>query len=172
MSDSRRVYRAIRGAVKQLYPQEPQGNLARHLNTLAGMVTGIVLGKSCQLPKMAAKVPEAAKPDSREKRFSRLVQNAALTADIYFLPLVRPLLTNLARQRPMVFVMDGQCRRAGLSGAGGQRAVCPPGVAHRVVGRSREQGAFSSGNAHSAAASGHGPVALGNNGDFLGGRGV
>jgi len=106
MSDSRRVYRAIRGAVKQLYPQEPQGQLARHLNTLAGMVTGIVLGKSCQLPKLAAKVPDAAKPDSREKRFSRWVQNAALTADLYFLPFVRPLLTALARQRPLVFVMD------------------------------------------------------------------
>lgn len=107
MSDSRRVHRAIKQAVKQLYPEEPQGNLARHLETLAGMVTGIVLGKSCQLPKMAGKVPEAAKPDSREKRFSRWVQNDAITTDLYFLPYVRQLLTNLAAQRPLVFIMDG-----------------------------------------------------------------
>ncbi len=43
MSDSRCVHRAIKRAVKQRYPGEPQGQLARHLNTLAGMVTGIVL---------------------------------------------------------------------------------------------------------------------------------
>ena len=84
MSDSRRVHRAIKRAVKQLYPEEPRGNLARHLDTLAGMVTGIVLGKSCQLPKMAVKVPGTAKPDSREKRFSRWVQNEALAAATYF----------------------------------------------------------------------------------------
>ena len=46
MSDSRRVYRAIKQAVKQLYPQEPQGNLARHLDTLAFMVSGIVSSQS------------------------------------------------------------------------------------------------------------------------------
>ena len=36
MSDSRRVYRAIKQALTQLYPDRPQGNRARHLETLAG----------------------------------------------------------------------------------------------------------------------------------------
>lgn len=107
MSDNRRVYCAIKRAITQLYPREPQGNLARHLNVLAGMVTGIVMSKSCQLPKVAAKVPDGAKPDSREKRFSRWVKNEAITAESYFLPFVRQLLTNLAQQRPLVFMMDG-----------------------------------------------------------------
>src|SRR5512135_2110423 len=107
MSDSRRVYRAIKQAVKQLYPSEPQGNVARHLDTLAGMVTGIVLSKSCQLPKMAAKAPDATHPESRGKRFGRWVKNKGIDAEVYFLPFVRPLVTNLAQQRPLVFVMDG-----------------------------------------------------------------
>ena len=107
MSDSRRVHRAIKCAVKQLYPEEPRGNLARHLDTLAGMVTGIVLGKSCQLPKMAGKAPDETHPESRSKRFSRWVQAESITAEVYFLPFVRALLTNLARVRPLVFVMDG-----------------------------------------------------------------
>lgn len=107
MSDSRRVYRAIRQAVKQLYPEEPQGNLARHLNTLAGMVTGIVLSKSCQLPKLAGKAPDDSLRESRNKRFSRWVQNEAVTAEVYFLPFVQALLVNLAQLRPLVFVMDG-----------------------------------------------------------------
>ena len=107
MSDSRRVYRAIKQAVTQLYPIEPQGNLARHLNTLAGMATGIVLSKSCQLPKMAAKAPDATLPDSRAKRFDRWVQNEGIQVEWYFLPFVRPLLMALAQQRPLVFIMDG-----------------------------------------------------------------
>ena len=107
MSDSRRVYRAIQQAVKQLYPREPQGNRARHLNTLAGMVTGIVLGKSCQLPKLAAKAPDATRLESRSKRFSRWVQNEANTPEIHYLPFVRPVVASLAACRPLVLVMDG-----------------------------------------------------------------
>jgi len=64
----------------------------RHLNTLAGMVTGIVLGKSCHLPKLAHKAPDRTVAESRHKRFSRWVQNDAITAEIYYLPFVQALL--------------------------------------------------------------------------------
>jgi len=107
MSDSRQVHRAIKQAVKQLYPEEPRGNLARHLETLASMVTGIVLGKSCQLPKMASKIPGEVHPDSRVKQMSRWMQNETITLSLYFLPFVRPLLKALAATRPLVVIMDG-----------------------------------------------------------------
>jgi hypothetical protein len=107
MSDSRRTYRAIKKAILQLYPSKPQGNLARHLNTLVGLVSGIVLSKSCQLPKVASKVPGEVHPDSRAKQFSRWVNNDAITVDLYFLPFIEPLLAKLAAIRPLVLVMDG-----------------------------------------------------------------
>jgi hypothetical protein len=107
MSDSRRTYRAIKKAILQLYPTKPQGNLARHLTTLVGLVSGIVLSKSCQLPKIASKVPGEAHPDSRAKQFSRWVNNEAITFDLYFLPFLEPLLVKLAAIRPLVLVMDG-----------------------------------------------------------------
>ena len=107
MSDSRRTHRAIKTKLKQLYPEEPQGNLARHLETLASMITGIILSKSCQLPKIASKVPGAVHPDSREKQMSRWVQNDHITFGLYFLPFVQPLLERLAAVRPLVLVMDG-----------------------------------------------------------------
>jgi hypothetical protein len=107
MSDSRRVYRAIKQALTQLYPGRPQGNRARHLETLAGMVSGIVLGKSCQLPQIASKVPGDVHPDSRVKQMSRWVQNEAVSVDLYFLPFVEPLLVSLAAVRPLVLIMDG-----------------------------------------------------------------
>ena len=107
MSDSRQTHRAIKKAIKQLYPEEPRGNLARHLETLVNMVTGIVLGKSCQLPKMASKIPGTVHPDSRTKQMSRWVKNDDITFDLYFLPFVQPLLTHLAAVRPLVLIMDG-----------------------------------------------------------------
>jgi hypothetical protein len=107
MSDSRRTYRALKKAILQLYPTKPQGNLARHLTTLVGLVSGIVLSKSCQLPKIASKVPGEVHPDSRTKQFSRWVNNETITFDRYFLPFLEPLLVKLAATRPLVLVMDG-----------------------------------------------------------------
>jgi hypothetical protein len=107
MSDSRRQYRAIKQAVKQLYPEEPRGNLARHLETLVFMVSGIIASKSCQLPKIASQVPGDIHPESRVKQMSRWVQNENITFDLYFLPFVQPLLERLAAVRPLVLIMDG-----------------------------------------------------------------
>lgn len=107
MSDSRRQYRAIKKALKQLYPEEPKGNLARHLETLVFMISGIIGSKSCHLPKIASRVPGAVHPDSRTKQISRWLQNKSITFDLYFLPFVQPLLENLAAVRPLVLIMDG-----------------------------------------------------------------
>jgi hypothetical protein len=93
--------------MKQLYPEEPKGNLARHLETLVFMVSGIIAGQSCQLPKMASHVPGDVHPDSRTKQMSRWVQNETITFGLYFLPFVQPLLERLAAIRPLVLVMDG-----------------------------------------------------------------
>jgi hypothetical protein len=128
MSDNRRVYITIKKAMKQLYPIEPKGNLARMLNTLAGMVSGIVLGKSCQLPNIAQKVPDHAKTDSRIKRYSRWVQNEHIDNQTYYLPYVKELLDHLAGIRELVFVIDGSemghhCMTLMVSLIYGKRAI-------------------------------------------------
>lgn len=107
MSDSRRQYRAIKKAMKQLYPEEPRGNLARHLETLVFMISGIIASKSCQLPKISSQAPGEVHPDSRTKQLSRWVQNENITFGLYFLPFVQPLLERLAAVRPLVLIMDG-----------------------------------------------------------------
>ena len=86
MSDTLRQYRAIRTALPQGYPGEPQGPRARHLTTLAALIRGMVASKRTQLPPIAAKVPDGPKPDSRVKRLSRWVDNKTITEDVYFLP--------------------------------------------------------------------------------------
>lgn len=107
MSDNRRVYRNIRMALTQMYPTEPKGNTRRMLTTLAALVSGIVLGKSCQLPSIARKAPDHAKADSRVKRYSRWIQNERIDSQGYYLPFVRELLDRLAQIRELVFVIDG-----------------------------------------------------------------
>ena len=106
MSDNLRRYRAIRAALLQGYPGQPTGTIARHLTTLAALISGIVGSKSTQLPHIAAKVPNGTKPESRAKRFARWCDNAHILEEVYFLPYVDVLLRHLALQT-VVLVMDG-----------------------------------------------------------------
>jgi hypothetical protein len=107
MSDNRRVYRTIRMTIRQLFQTEPKGNKARMLNTLAGLISGIVQAKSCQLPAIARKTPDRAKADSRIKRYSRWIQNERIEYEGYYLPFVGDLLISLAQIRELVFIIDG-----------------------------------------------------------------
>ena len=96
MSDNLRRYRAIRQALNQWYPGEPRGRLAQHVTSLAAFMSGIVGSKRSQLPSMATKVPDRAKPDSRVKRVSRWLDNDAILEEVYFLPYAEMLLKPLA----------------------------------------------------------------------------
>ena len=83
MSDNRQVYRRIKKGLLQLYPKQLRGNQARHLNTLTGMMTGIVQSKRCHFEMMAAKTPGSGKVTSRVKRFSRYTQNESIDRETY-----------------------------------------------------------------------------------------
>jgi hypothetical protein len=106
MSDNRHRYRTIRNAIKELYPAEPTGNEARHLHTLAAMISGIVGSKSVNLPHIAGKVPDRTKLESRVKKYYRWLINERIGAELYFLPFAASLLMSLAH-RPLALAMDG-----------------------------------------------------------------
>lgn len=95
MGDNKVRYHEIRKSMEDLYPEQPQGNTARHLNTLAGMISGIVGSKSCNLPRIAEKVPDGTKETSREQKYRRWVANDAVGAEAYFLPYAMALLLSL-----------------------------------------------------------------------------
>src|SRR5262245_13391568 len=106
MSDNLRRYRAIRDALTQGYPGQPTRTVARHLTTLAAFISGIVGSKSTQLPSVATKIPDGAKPESRVKRLTRWLDNAGILEEVYFLPYAELLLLHLAVET-LVLVMDG-----------------------------------------------------------------
>jgi len=76
------------------------------LTTLAAMISGIVAGKSTQLPQVAAQVPMGTKPESRVKRFARWLDNERILEEVYFLPYAESLLAHLAVET-LVLVRDG-----------------------------------------------------------------
>src|SRR2546427_3370853 len=117
MSDNLRRYRAIRDALTQCYPGQPSGTVARHLSTLAALISGIVGSKSTQLPHIAAKVPNGTKPESRVKRFARWFDNDHILEEVYFLPYADLLLRHFALQT-LVLVMDGS-----VAGRGGNALI-------------------------------------------------
>ena len=110
MSDNLRRYRAICHALTQAYPTPPTGHFARHVPTLAALISGIVGGKSTQLPHIATKVPDGSKPESPH-----------LGGDV-FLTVCRELI-DASRLRD-ARVGDGwQCRRPWLCGADDPRPL-------------------------------------------------
>ena len=106
MSDNLRRYRAIRRALTQCYPGEMSGRMAQHVTTLAALISGMVGSKSSQLPSIATKIADRAKPESRVKRLSRWLDHEHIKEEIYFLPYAEMLLTSLALET-LVVVMDG-----------------------------------------------------------------
>ena len=106
MNDNLRRYRAIRDALTQGYPGQPTGTVARHLTTLAALISGIVGSKSTQLPSVATKIPDGTKPESRVKRLTRWLDNERILEEVYFLPYAEILLMHLALET-LVLVMDG-----------------------------------------------------------------
>src|SRR4029450_9828956 len=106
MSDNLRRYRAIRAALLQGYPGQPTGTIARHLTTLAALMSAIVGSNSPHLPPTAPQVPDGTKPESRAKRFARCGDNAHILEEMYFLPYADVLLRHLAVQT-VGLVRDG-----------------------------------------------------------------
>jgi hypothetical protein len=109
MSDNLRRYRAIKQELRQLYPGQLTARQAQHLETLSGMISGIVGSRKVQLPAMASKIPggkRKAKRESRTKRFSRWLKNEAIDGDTYFMPFAKALLEGLA-QSTVVLAIDG-----------------------------------------------------------------
>lgn len=107
MGDNHHVYRRIRKSLRQIYPRRLTGRQAQHMNTLAGMVSGIVRSGKSQLKAMAKKAPDSSKTESRIKRFSRYLQNKNIDAQTYFIPFLEALLVGLARSGPLVLAIDG-----------------------------------------------------------------
>lgn len=106
MTDNLRRYCAIKKSLISLRPTEPKGNQARHINTLAMLISGVIGSKKCHLPAVASKIPTDAKPQSIVRRMERFLNNDAIDTKTYYLPYVKLLIQNLP-PGPLVLIIDG-----------------------------------------------------------------
>ncbi|HZO90302.1 MAG TPA: hypothetical protein VFB38_18395 [Chthonomonadaceae bacterium] len=105
MSDNLTRYCAIRDALKRLRQTEPKGNLARHLQTTAHLVSSIVGSKKCHLPAIASKAPDGRRHETRIMGFRRGLANERIDQATYYLPYIANFLAHLP-QAPLVLVID------------------------------------------------------------------
>jgi len=77
MSDNLRRYCDIHAALRKLCRHEPKGNHARHLTTLALLISGIVGSKKCQLTAVATKAASGSLRESRIKRLTHGYKTSA-----------------------------------------------------------------------------------------------
>ena len=96
MRDNLRRYRAIRDAWTPDYPGQINGHVARHLTTLAALISGSVGSKRTQLPHLATQVPDGRQPASRVKRLTRWLDNARILEEVSCVPSAGIVLTQLA----------------------------------------------------------------------------
>lgn len=75
-------------------------------NVLASLISGIVGSRSTNYPKIASKVPDRRKLESRVKGYSRYINDTESTAEIYLMPFAATLLANLSNAT-LVLIMDG-----------------------------------------------------------------
>jgi len=106
MNDNHRRYRSIRTSLSQMYANEPKGMEAKQLNVLASLISGIVGSHSANYPKIASKVPDRVKLESRVKRYSRYVNEADPKEEVQLMPFAEQLLANLAEDHTLVLIMD------------------------------------------------------------------
>ena len=85
---------AICHALTHAYPTPPTGHFARHVHTRAALMSGIVGGKSTQLPHIATTVPDGSTPESRVTRLARWFDNARILEEMYVLPYAEIFLTH------------------------------------------------------------------------------
>ncbi len=121
MRDNLRRSHAIHTALTQAYPAPPTGPLARPLNPLAALLSGIVGSKSTQLPPLAAQGPNGTKPASRVTRLARCCANDHVLEEGSFFPSAAILLRHGALQT-LGLVLEGR-----VAGRGG-KALMLPGV--------------------------------------------
>ena len=108
MGDNHHLYRHIRKSLMQIYPKQLTGRQAQHMNTLSGMVSGIVRSGKSHMRAMSKTAPDRrSKVESRSKRFTRFTQNEAVDSTTYFMPFLTPLLIGLAQSGPLVLAIDG-----------------------------------------------------------------
>ena len=114
---------AVRTALDQIFPASTPKRLRRHLRTLAALVSAVAASSVAHLPRLAAKAPDRTHPESRVRRFTRLLKNGFVSYGRFFEPVARHLACELSRNQPLLVFFDASA--LGRSSALYQKRALP-----------------------------------------------
>lgn len=80
------TFSQVKDSLKSLYPQELRGHALSRLNSLCGLITGMILKKSSHLPDLGSGLPQDIDMASSTTHAKRLLSNKWVDANIYYLP--------------------------------------------------------------------------------------
>ena len=100
-------YRTIKRTLAQTLHARPGSHQEQHLNTLAGLICGIVGAQHVQFAQIADHAPRRGRKNERLiTRFRRWVKHKTATPEAVWLPFAKAVLTSLA-QAPVTIILDG-----------------------------------------------------------------
>ena len=98
------LYHEWRTQLQILWPEEHQARL----KTLTWLLVGLYLSSYVHLAKVARKLPGTTQQTSKERRFSRLLNNPKLAVRLLYKPVAVNLLLKAAKKgRPLRLIIDG-----------------------------------------------------------------
>lgn len=105
------IFSQVKYSLKSLHQQEPTGHRLKRLNSLSGLVTGMIRRKSSHLPDIGSGLPQDINAASRVIHAKRFLSNKWIDYETYYFPFLSAFLENLLGKAPISkgvrLVIDG-----------------------------------------------------------------
>lgn len=108
MNDKNFIKVKVKKSLRNLFNKEHLSayELIR-INLLSNLVSSILIQKDCRLNQLALANTDKKQYASKKKQLRRTVQNKHLDFSTYYLPYIKPLLSQLGTNGKLVFSIDG-----------------------------------------------------------------
>jgi len=108
----KKVFHQIQTRLVNLSEVRPEGNALKRLNTLSGLVSGMIRKGSSHLPDIGSGLPQNINADSKTVAAKRFVENKWTDYDLHFLPFLTAFIRGVLActgylEHGIILVIDG-----------------------------------------------------------------
>lgn len=89
------IFREVSNSLRSLYGCQVEGHALGRINTLTGMITGMINKGESSLNALGSGLPQDIDASSRETHAKRFLENEHTDYKVHFLPYLRPLLRGI-----------------------------------------------------------------------------
>lgn len=108
----KKVFQQIQTRLVNLSEVRPEGNALKRLNTLSGLVSGMIRKGSSHLPDIGSGLPQNINADSKTVAAKRFVENKWTDYELHFLPFLTVFIRGVIAcmgylDHDVILVIDG-----------------------------------------------------------------